>query len=57
MRCFLVSPGFVMLGCLTMMFGGLFVMVRRLFMVLMDSVLWHVSLPVYLPPPMQTQMQ
>ena len=46
-----------MLGCLTMMFGGLFVMVRCLFMMLMDRVFRHVSLPVYLPPPMQTSMQ
>jgi hypothetical protein len=45
MRGLLVVAGFVMLGGLTMMFGSMFVMLRCLFMMFVNLVLCHSSLP------------
>jgi hypothetical protein len=45
MRGLLVVAGFVVLGGLTMMFGSVFVMLRRLFVMLVNLLLCHCSLP------------
>jgi hypothetical protein len=45
MRGLLVIARLVMLGGLTMVFGGVFVMLRRLFVMLVNLVLCHSVLP------------
>jgi len=45
MRRLLVIARLVMLGGLTMVFGGVFVMLRRLFVMLVNLVLCHSVLP------------
>jgi hypothetical protein len=45
MRGFLVIARLVKLGGLTMVFGGVFVMLRRLLVMLMNLVLFHPVLP------------